>query len=218
MGMGRARAFTLLELLVGMVILAILAALLLSVMGRTTAKAKAAACLGNLRQWGIATRLFAINNEDFLPKDGSASGSSTVEGWYVELPRSMGLPAYGDMRWRTNATVDPGRSIWICPANSRRSNGKNLFHYCLNERVNGLGAGNRISITSIPRPACTVWLFDNGGAAPVAQQNNVHTNLHSRGAQFLFLDGHVVRFPNTAYWDFPAHRGITNNPELLWLP
>lgn len=218
MGMGRARAFTLLELLVGMVILAILAALLLSVMGRTTDKAKAAACLGNLRQWGIATRLFAINNEDFLPKDGSASGSSTAEGWYVELPRSMGLPAYGDMRWRTNATVDPGRSVWICPANSRRSNGKNLFHYCLNERVNGLGAGNRISITSIPHPACTVWLFDNGGAAPVARQNNVHTNLHSRGAQFLFLDGHVVRFQNTAYWDFPAHRGITNNPELLWLP
>ncbi|MGD0614665.1 MAG: type II secretion system protein [Verrucomicrobiota bacterium] len=100
------RAFTLVELLVGMVILAILAALLSSVLGRARDKAKAAACLGNLRQWGIATRLFAINNEDFLPKDGSASGSSTEEGWYVELPRAMGLPAYADMRWRTNANMD----------------------------------------------------------------------------------------------------------------
>ena len=58
----------------------------------------------------------------------------------------------------------------------------------------------------------------NGGAAPVAQQNNVHTNLHSRGANFLFLDGHVLRFRNSAYWDFRGSRGITNNPELIWFP
>lgn len=212
------RAFTLTELLVGTAILALLAALLLAVLGRAKDKARTAVCLGNLRQWGIATRLFAINNEDFLPKDGSASGSSTAEGWYVELPRAMGLPAYADMRWRTNAAVDPGRSVWICPANPRRSNGKNLFHYCLNEHVNGLGSGNRISIDSIRRPVDTVWLFDNGGAAPVAQQNNVHTNLHSRGANFLFLDGHVLRFRNSAYWDFRGSRGITNNPELIWFP
>ena len=212
------RGFTLTELLVGTAILLILAALLLSAAGRAGRKVNAAGCLGNLREWGVATRLYAVNNEGFLPKDGSASGSSTDEGWYVDLPRAMGLPAYAEMRWRTNANVEPGRSVWICPSNPRRSNGKNLFHYCLNEHVNGLGAGNRINLSSIPRPACTVWLFDNGGAAPVAQQNNVHTNLHGQGAQFLFLDGHACRLPSRAYWDFAAHRGLTNNPELLWFP
>jgi prepilin-type processing-associated H-X9-DG protein len=206
------------ELLMVMGIIAILAALLFPVLGRTHAKAKATACLGNLRQWSMATSLFLLNNDDFLPKDGSASGSSTAEGWYVELPRAMGLPAYAEMAWRTNAAIDPGRSVWICPANPRRSNGKNLFHYCLNEHVNGIGSGNRVSITSIPRPACTVWLFDNGGAAPVAQQNNVHTNIHGRGAHFLLLDGHVARFKNTEYWDFARNRAITNNPDLIWHP
>jgi prepilin-type processing-associated H-X9-DG protein len=61
-------------------------------------------------------------------------------------------------------------------------------------------------------------LFDNGGQAAVAQQNNVHSNLHSRGAQFTFLDGHAARFKSTAYWDFKEDKGRTNNPDVVWIP
>jgi prepilin-type processing-associated H-X9-DG protein len=94
----------------------------------------------------------------------------------------------------------------------------NLFHYCLNEHVNGLGTGNQVKLGSLPHPARTVWLFDNGKLAAVAQQNNVHTNLHSQGAQFTFLDGHSARFKNTEYWDFAVDCGRTNNPNLIWIP
>jgi prepilin-type processing-associated H-X9-DG protein len=52
----------------------------------------------------------------------------------------------------------------------------------------------------------------------VAQQNNVHTNLHSRGAQLSFLDGHAARFRNTDYWDFQHDKGRTDNPDLIWTP
>jgi len=52
----------------------------------------------------------------------------------------------------------------------------------------------------------------------VAQQNNVHSNLHSRGAQFTFLDGHSARFKNREYWDFTSNVGRTNNPNLIWIP
>ena len=211
-------AFTLIELLVVIAIIAILAALLLSALGGVKAKAQAIACRGNLKQWGLATQLYATDHEYFLPKDGSASGSSTDEGWYVDLPRQMGLPAYAEMPWRTNKNINPGNSVWICPANPRRSNSNNLFHYCLNEHVNGLGAGNQVKLTFIRQPTATVWLFDNGGLAPVAQENNVHTTLHSKGAQFVFLDGHVARFKNTEYWDFKKDKGITNNPALVWYP
>ena len=75
-----------------------------------------------------------------------------------------------------------------------------------------------MKMANVRRPSQVVWLFDNGGLAAVAQQNNVHSNLHSRGAQFLFLDGHVARFRNKEYWDFTAKKGITNNPELVWIP
>ncbi|MGA2029208.1 MAG: type II secretion system protein [Verrucomicrobiota bacterium] len=216
--MTRVRAFTLIELLVVVVIIAILAASLLSAIGHAKASVQAVVCRNNLRQWGLATQIFASENNDYLPKDGSASGSSTDEGWYIDLPRIMRLPTYAEMPWRTNAGIDPGRCIWICPSNPRRSNGKNLFHYCLNEHVNGTGSGKQILLTNVRRPVLTIWLFDTGGLAPVAQENNVHTNLHNHGAQFVFLDAHVARFRNTEYWDFKTGKGITNNPNLVWFP
>jgi len=216
--MPRIRAFTLIELLVVMAIIGLLAALLLTVLNRARSAAQAIACRSNLKQWGLATHSFASDHEDFLPKNGSSGGNSTTEGWYVDLPSEMNLPPYAKMPWRTNAAIDPGNSIWICPSNPRRSNGNNLFHYCLNENVNDSGFSNQVRCASIRRPTATVWLFDNGGLAPVAQQNNVHTNLHNHGAQFVFLDAHVARFRNTEYWDFKNNKGITNNPELVWMP
>jgi prepilin-type N-terminal cleavage/methylation domain-containing protein/prepilin-type processing-associated H-X9-DG protein len=212
------RAFTLVELLVVIAIIAVLASLLLPALDRAKQSARAASCLGNLKQWGIATQVFASENDDYLPKDGSPNGTAIDEGWYVDLPRTMKVPTYREMPWRTNAAIDPGRSLWICPANPRRSNGTNLFHYCLNLHVNAIGAGNQVKHSSIRMPSRTVWLFDNGKLAGVAQQNNVHTNLHSRGAQFVFLDGHARRFRTLEYWNFSTDSGRTDNPELIWMP
>jgi prepilin-type N-terminal cleavage/methylation domain-containing protein/prepilin-type processing-associated H-X9-DG protein len=212
------RGFTLMELLVVIAVIAILAALLLPALVRAKDKANAASCLNNLKQWGLATQLFALDNEDLLPKDGSPNGISVNEGWYNDLPRVLGARRYCEMPWRTNASIEPGRCLWVCPANARRSNGNNLFHYCLNAHVNGSGSGNQVRLSSIPHPTRTVWLFDNGKLAAVAQHNNVHTNLHNRGAQFTFLDGHSARFRNRDYWDFARDVGRTNNPELIWIP
>lgn len=212
------RGFTLIELLVVIAVIALLASLLLPAINRAKQAACSTTCLNNLKQWGLATQLFASENGDLLPKDGAPNGISLEEGWYNDLPRALGLPCYEQMPWHTNATVDPGKSLWICPSNPRRSNGINLFHYSLNEHVNGRGAGNQIKLSSIPLPANTIWLFDNGGLAAVAQQNNVHTNLHSQGANFTFLDGHSARFHNREYWDFTINKGRTNNPSLVWIP
>jgi prepilin-type N-terminal cleavage/methylation domain-containing protein/prepilin-type processing-associated H-X9-DG protein len=213
--------FTLLELLVVMAVVAVLATLLLPALNRARARAEAILCLGNLRQWGLATQLYATDHHDYLPPEGTPNPGerATNTGWYIQLPREINLPRYHDMLWRTNAEVDPGRTIWLCPSNSRRSNGRNLFHYCLNEHLNGTGEQNRpITLGAIPNPSSVVWLFDSKNLPAVGYWGFVHTNLHSGGANFTFLDGHARRFRKPAYWDEEANRARTNNPEILWVP
>jgi prepilin-type processing-associated H-X9-DG protein len=142
----------------------------------------------------------------------------------VFLPQTINVSPYIDMPWRTNANIDPGNSIWICPANTRRSNGNNLFHYCFNGMIDGVGAADHpIKISAIRNPLTMVIFFDSKNLPAVQTDvgtpgNFVHTNLHSNGANFAFLDGHTAHFRNTQYWNFATNKGVTNNPELVWFP
>ena len=68
--------FTLLELLVVMTIIIILVALLLSAIFHAKQKAHQIVCAGKLRQWGMATFYYTMDNEDYLPLDGSPNGTS----------------------------------------------------------------------------------------------------------------------------------------------
>ncbi len=211
-------AFTLVELLVVIAIIALLAGLLLPALSRATARARGAVCVSNLRQWGIATHGYASENADLLPPDGAPNGESTEAGWYVDLPRMAGVSAYRENSWRTNASSALPRTIWLCPSNRRRSNGINLFHYCLNENVNGRGSGRQVKQGAVPAPALTPWLFDNGHLAAVASVNNPHTNLHGSGCHFLFLDGHVTQWSSRVFWDFAKNEGRWQVEGMQWDP
>jgi len=214
------KSFTLVELLVVIAVIAILGALLLPALSRAKSAAVAMACRNNLKQWGLATHLYATGHDDFLPPEGAPnpSAADTNAGWYVQLPVELNLPRYVEMPWRTNALADAGNTIWLCPGNPRRSNTNNLFHYCLNESVNGTGNNNAaIKLGAIRQTAAVVWLFDSKNLPAVGTASYVHTNVHSLGAQFVFLDGHVARFGVAAFRDV-AGIVVTNNSELVWRP
>jgi prepilin-type N-terminal cleavage/methylation domain-containing protein/prepilin-type processing-associated H-X9-DG protein len=67
----RQQAFTLIELLVVIAIIAILAAMLLPTLGKAKGKATGISCVNNLKQLGLAVRLYVDENQGNFPPRSS---------------------------------------------------------------------------------------------------------------------------------------------------
>jgi prepilin-type N-terminal cleavage/methylation domain-containing protein len=91
------RAFTLIELLTVIAVIAILASLLLPSLGKTKAKAQRIACLNNQKQIGLSFTLWAGDHNDKFPStvDVEEGGSKTrLETWqhFLTLTNELSAP------------------------------------------------------------------------------------------------------------------------------
>src|SRR6187551_3779481 len=76
------RGFTLIELLVVIAIIAILAAILFPVFAQAREKARAATCLSNLKQVGMATRMYTQDYDEVLVPSYLYNSTTTWKWWW----------------------------------------------------------------------------------------------------------------------------------------
>ena len=114
----RTEAFTLVELLVVITIIAILAALLLPALSSARMRAKRIACENNLRQQGVAFHSFAHDHNSKFPMQVSVSDGGSKEfvenGYLVE-----GNFYFAYRHFQTLADILNRPAVLVCPTDTR---------------------------------------------------------------------------------------------------
>jgi prepilin-type N-terminal cleavage/methylation domain-containing protein/prepilin-type processing-associated H-X9-DG protein len=210
-------AFTLIELLVVIAIIAILAAMLLPVLALAKEKGRAIACMNQMRQIGLAVRLYSDDNRDEFPRSQHSAFAFGQQTWGQAIAPQLGI---GSSSW-TNLL----KGLYHCPADKRTtpwSYGQNVyFELGPDDDYTGKPETWR-RITSVSRPCATITDAENATSADhimphfwttLTDAEEVDSRRHSGRANYTFVDGHSQRMQLLATYD-PSRKVDDWNPLL----
>jgi len=213
-------AFTIVELLVAIAILAVLTALLLSALSSGKAKAHSAQCLSQLQQWGKALHLYARDNEDAIPRRGQGVRPLTKldrpEDWFNALAPEMGQPGFGRYITSAGTNANSPPPVFRCPdANPRPS--RYFLSYAMNLYLSPWNRPEPHHLAEIPTPTAVVFLADGGvgysSAFPAAAEYSPQARHHRQTANLVFLDGHAEGFKGD---ELGCDTGISKRADVVW--
>jgi prepilin-type N-terminal cleavage/methylation domain-containing protein len=194
------RAFTLIELLVVVAVIAVLASLLMPSLVRAKSKAASAQCISNLHQWGLAYRMYADDNDDFLPRRGQGVQAlfqiDRPEDWFNSLPQYFAAPSFQQLVTNNQAPAAHDKSVFICPA-ATYSSGTYFLPYGMNMNLCPWNLPVATRFSEVVQPTRVVALGDAPGpyasTYPSTRPYSVLAR-HSTRVNLLFLGGQAESF------------------------
>ncbi|MHC4623966.1 MAG: type II secretion system protein [Planctomycetota bacterium] len=215
------RGFTLIELLVVIAVIAMLMGILLSALARAKEQAKTVVCRSNLRQYGIASRMYLDDNEARFPDPPRwlyAQAETGVTPWedimklkpdgslwpYLKAKDVHMCKSFKSLLVRSNTPDAQFSYSMNAYLGERRNDGANAFGGVLNEtevkrpaRVFVFSEENTWTIEGLSRYALNdtnllIYPADEEPSDCFATYHNPPAGDFDKGsANLVFVDGHV---------------------------
>jgi prepilin-type N-terminal cleavage/methylation domain-containing protein/prepilin-type processing-associated H-X9-DG protein len=217
-GPGPPVGFTLIELLVVISIITTLAGLLLPALSRAKELARSGKCLNQMRQIGLAVRLYADDYSDEFPRSQHSAFAHSQLAWGRAIAPQL---AQTVANW-TNLLL----GVYHCPSDRRTtpwSYGQNVY-FELNPDTDDYPGSPHTwrKATVIPHPSATILQAETPGNVDHVMPHfwmtsqdatDVDVHRHKTRSNYNFVDGHSGALEFRRTYD-PEHRLDLWNPCL----